>query len=88
VCVPDETSSLLAITNARKLNPTVPIVVRARDADEIALIRSLGVKDIVVPEYEGGLELMRQVLVALGFDSEEALHFSHAIRDIHYGDSL
>jgi monovalent cation:H+ antiporter-2, CPA2 family len=88
VCVPDGTSALLAITNARKLNPTVPIVVRARDADEIALMRSLGVKDVVVPEYEGGLELMRQVLVALGFESEEALHFSHAVRDIHYGDAL
>ncbi len=85
VCVPDESTSLLTVANARKLNPAVPIIVRARDADEIPIMRSLGAAEVVVPEYEGGLELMRQALVALGFDSEEALHYSHAVRDIHYG---
>lgn len=87
VCVPDESSSLLAIANARKLNPAVRIVARARHADDLPVMRSLGADDVVVPEYEGGLELMRQALIALGFESEEALHFSHAVRDIHYGES-
>jgi len=87
VCVPDESSGLLAVANARKQSATVRIVVRARDAEEIPVMRSLGADDVVVPEYEGGLELMRQTLLALGFDSEEALHYSHAVRDIHYGDA-
>jgi hypothetical protein len=37
-----------------------------------------------VPEFEGGLDLMRQALIAIGNDPEEALHLSHAMRDIHY----
>ena len=84
VCLPDESSSLVAVANARKLNSAAPIIVRARHADEISVLRSLGAGEVVVPEYEGGLELMRQALIALGYDSEEALHLSHAVRDIHY----
>ena len=44
----------------------------------------MGAQEVVVPEYEGGLELMRQALIALGYEAEEALHYSHAVRDIHY----
>lgn len=86
LAVPDESTTLLALANARKLNATVPIIVRAPNATEIPILRSLGATDVVVPEYEGGLEMMRQSLVSLGYDSEEALHFSHAVRDIHYND--
>ena len=84
VSVPDETSALLAVSNARRLNPALAIIVRARSADEIAQFRHLGANEIVVPEYEGGLEIMRQSLVVMGYDSEEALSLSNAVRDIHY----
>ena len=33
---------------------------------------------------EGGLELMRQTLVQLGYDEEETTYLSLAVRDIHY----
>lgn len=85
LAVPDESTSLLAVANVRRLNATVPIVVRAPSATEVPLLRALGANEVVVPEYEGGLELMRQALLALGYDGEEALHFSRAVRDIHYG---
>ncbi len=84
VCVPDESTALLCVANARRLNPAVRIIVRARDAGEVAVLRGLGAAEVVVPEYEGGLELMRQSLIALGYDAEEALHFSRAVRDTHY----
>jgi hypothetical protein len=58
--------------------------VRARSGGEIGVFRELGANEVVVPEYEGGLELMRQTLAAIGYDVEEALHLSHAVRDIHY----
>jgi monovalent cation:H+ antiporter-2, CPA2 family len=87
VSVPDESTTMLAMVNAQKLNPTLPIIVRARHGGEVAELMSMGAREVVVPEYEGGLELMRQTLVALGYDAEEALHYSHAVRDIHYGDA-
>ena len=84
VSVPDETSALLAVSNARRLNPALAIIVRARSANEIPEFLHLGANEIVVPEYEGGLEIMRQSLVVMGYDSEEALSLSNAVRDIHY----
>ena len=85
VALPDESSTYMAVANARRLHPHLPIIVRAGDREELPALRELGVTEVVVPEYEGGLELMRQTLLGLGYDSEEALHYSHAVRDIHYG---
>jgi CPA2 family monovalent cation:H+ antiporter-2 len=84
IATPDESSALLAVTNSRRLNPGCWIIVRGRSAGEVEMFRQLGANEVVVPELEGGLELMRQSLIALGNDPEEALHLSHAMRDIHY----
>ncbi|MGE3073526.1 MAG: cation:proton antiporter [Dehalococcoidia bacterium] len=84
IAVPDESTAIVATAAARERNPAVPILVRARTGGEIGTFRTLGANEVVVPEYEGGLELMRQALIAIGNDAEEALHLSHAMRDIHY----
>jgi len=84
IAVPDESTALVATAASRDRNPGVPILVRARGGGEIGAFRQLGANEVVVPEYEGGLELMRQSLIALGHDPEEALHLSHAMRDVHY----
>jgi hypothetical protein len=39
----------------------------------------------VVPEFEGGLELVHQSLLALGFSDDDAEGYRLAIRDVHYG---
>jgi CPA2 family monovalent cation:H+ antiporter-2 len=85
IAVPDESTTVLAIANARRLNPDIFIVARAHGPEELKLYYDLGAAEVVVPEYEGGLELMERTLTALGFDSKEALAFMHAQRDIHYG---
>ncbi|MEO8539750.1 MAG: cation:proton antiporter [bacterium] len=84
IAVPDESTALVATAAVRARNPAIPILVRARSGGEIATFRSLGANEVIVPAYEGGLEMMRQTLVALGHDPEESLHLSHAVRDIHY----
>ncbi|WBL36852.1 cation:proton antiporter [Tepidiforma flava] len=84
ITVPDESTAFVATATARALNPAVPILVRARTGGEIRPLRELGANEVVVPEYEGGLEIMRQALCVLGFDPQEALHLSNAVRDIHY----
>lgn len=84
IAVPDESTAIIATAAARERNPAIPILVRARSGGEIAMFRELGANEVVVPEFEGGLELMNQALIAIGYDPEEALHLTHAIRDIHY----
>lgn len=84
VALPDENTTLLAVNNIRRISPGVKIVVRARAREELALLAHLGVDEVVVPEYEGGLELMSQALIALGYPIEEAELYRMAIRDTHY----
>ncbi|MBA4180806.1 MAG: sodium:proton antiporter [Anaerolinea sp.] len=88
IAVPDESTTMLAIANVRRLNADVPVIVRARAASEMPILALLGASEVVVPEYEGGLELMRRALVTLGFDADEVVHFSNAVRDIHYSDAV
>ncbi len=85
VALPDETSMYLAVTNARRLAPTLPIVVRGHGRSDLGLIEELNVQEVVVPEFEGGLELMHQALLQLGYSDEDAEGYRLAVRDIHYG---
>ena len=87
LAVPDESTTLLVLSNVRNLNPSVPIIVRARTASEAPILLFLGATEVVIPEYEGGLEVMRRSLVTLGFDEEEVLHLSNAVRDIPYNNA-
>jgi CPA2 family monovalent cation:H+ antiporter-2 len=84
VALPDENSTLLAVQHVRRMAPEVPTVVRARVREEVALLLGLGINEVVVPEYEGGLELMSRALVSLGYPEDEAEAFRMAVRDITY----
>lgn len=84
IAVPDANTALLAVTNARRLNPLAPIIVRAQSRDDLPALRNAGASEVVVPAYEGGLELMREALVALGYQSDEALQFADVSRDTVY----
>ncbi|MGH2609802.1 MAG: NAD-binding protein, partial [Tepidiformaceae bacterium] len=88
VAVPDESTALLTVSNAVRANPDINIVVRGRTSAEIALLEEMGAHEVVVPELEGGLEIMRQTLLMLGFDADETLAFRRAQRDVHYGEDV
>jgi CPA2 family monovalent cation:H+ antiporter-2 len=88
VAVPDESTVLLTVSNAIRANPTLNTVVRARSAGDIELLHEMGAHEVVVPELEGGLEIMRQTLLMLGFDADETLAFRRAQRDVHYGEDV
>jgi CPA2 family monovalent cation:H+ antiporter-2 len=84
VALPDENSTILAVRNIREVAPDVRMIVRARVREELPLLSQLNVHDVVVPEYEGGLELMVQALTHLGYPLEEVEAYRIAVRDIHY----
>ncbi len=85
LAVPDETTVLLATRNALSLNPALPVIARASNGSELQPLRDLGAREVVVPEYEGGAELVRQLLITIGHRKEEAQEFSQSLRDIQYG---
>jgi CPA2 family monovalent cation:H+ antiporter-2 len=86
VCVPDESTALLAITNAHRLNPTVQTVTRARDQDALSAQRSVGASEVVVPEYEGGVEMIHRALILLDFTEDEATEYAAGVRSLRYAE--
>ena len=51
------------ITHARKMNPNIKVVARISDPDFFSIFKELDVTNLIYPEFEAGLEMIRQVLL-------------------------
>ena len=88
VAGPDEASSELVVAAARDLAPELPIIARASTEDGIDRLAKLGAQDVIHPELEGGLEIVRHTLLQLGFPSQEIYRYTDAVRRDHYDLTL
>lgn len=52
----------MSIQRARIMNPTLLVVARATSERHVNDLRALGVEGAVQPEFEGGVEMVRQAL--------------------------
>jgi CPA2 family monovalent cation:H+ antiporter-2 len=84
VAGPDEDASALVVTAARDLAPDLPIIARATSADGTKRLTELGAQDVIHPELEGGLEIVRHTLLQLGFPLQEIYRYTDAVRRDHY----
>lgn len=64
----------------RQLNPTVHIVARASGIEQMQLLHEHGVYEVVQPEFEASLEMMRQALLHLNIPSTTIHHYTDAVR--------
>jgi CPA2 family monovalent cation:H+ antiporter-2 len=69
--VPAGDTARLALQQARRLNPRLELVSRAMSAAHLAELRAMGVEQVVQTEYEGGLQIARQVLAHYGRTDSE-----------------
>jgi CPA2 family monovalent cation:H+ antiporter-2 len=88
VAAPDEASSELVVATARDLAPELAIIARASTEDGIDRLAKLGAQEIVHPELEGGLEIVRYTLLQLGFPLQEIYRYTDAVRRDHYDLSI
>jgi CPA2 family monovalent cation:H+ antiporter-2 len=84
VAGPDESASELVVAAARDIAPELPIVARATTQDGIERLAKFGAQDVIHPELEGGLEVMRHTLLALGFPLQEIIRYMDVVRRDHY----
>jgi len=82
--VPDETTAVLTVTAARDINPKLPIIARATTSEGVKHLSELGGSFIIHSELEGGLEMIHQTLLSLGFPLQEVHQYSEAVRRDHY----
>lgn len=68
----------------RQQAPQVPIVARAAHIKQIPVLQELHITEIVQPEFEAGLEMMRQTLLHFGVSMAEITQMSDGVRAAAY----
>jgi CPA2 family monovalent cation:H+ antiporter-2 len=84
VAGPDEDASALVVTAARDLAPHLPIIARSTSEEGTKRLTQLGAQDVIHPELEGGLDIVRHTLLQLGFPLQEIYRYTDAVRRDHY----
>jgi len=83
--VPDHSTIRLAANRARAVNRKIIVIARAVRERNVPELREAGVDRVVQPEFEGGVEIVRQALVAWDFDRGEAWRLIKLLRAELYG---
>ena len=83
--MPDPNTIALSVDHARQANPEIAVVARAVQEHHVEELRKLGVDAIIQPEFEGGIEMVRQALVRYRCDDATTARLTAAIRDEFYG---
>ena len=78
--VPDPMVVETAMKNALQINPRLDIVARARGGARLDPAGSRGLLEIVEPEFEAGLEIMRHTLHRFGLSSPEIQYLINTLR--------
>ena len=80
VTVPDETTAELIVAAAHDIAPDLPIVARAGSQAGLQRLARHGAEIIIQPELEGGLEIVRNTLLALGYPMLQIQTYLDAVR--------
>ena len=75
-----EAAAEVIAREARSLAPALRIVTRADSADGVEALVAAGVNDVVRPELEGGIELMRHTLLDLGYRPRQIQEYANDLR--------
>lgn len=84
VTVPDQTAAELIVAGARDICPDTPIIVRASVEERLPQLIDLGANHAIHPELEGGLEIVRHVLLALGYSASQIQTYVDSVRSNAY----
>ncbi|NJL33456.1 MAG: hypothetical protein HC893_05885, partial [Chloroflexaceae bacterium] len=70
VTVPDPALQRFIVQQVRTICPNLPIIALARQVDDLPYLYNDGANDVILPSFEGGLEMLRQTLLRLGITAE------------------
>ncbi|MBS0337005.1 MAG: cation:proton antiporter [Proteobacteria bacterium] len=81
----DADASVRVLANIHALNPSIPVIVRAREEDEIEKLHAAGASEVVPEALESGLMLASHTLVWIGVPLSRVMRRLRLVRDEHYG---
>ncbi|MBK6808088.1 MAG: cation:proton antiporter [Sandaracinaceae bacterium] len=80
VSTPEMMVTRSIVVHARARNPRIEVVARTSDPHFMAVFKELSVRDVVLPEFETGLEMTRQALVHLAVPHAQISSEMEAVR--------
>ena len=78
--IPDYVAEELTARNALKINPKLDIVARVHRDSDVELLKGVGVTELVLPFFEGSLEMIRHTLHRFGMSSTEIQYILNNLR--------
>lgn len=74
VTFPDPLAVVNIVKTALEINPKLNVVARVHRTREAELLKSMGVTQLISPEYEASLEFLKRTLAASGWKKAEIKH--------------
>ena len=68
------------VQRARKVNAEIQVVARAPGIEFLEEFKKLNISDVVIPEFEAGLEMARKALVHLHIPAAKIQHYTESLR--------
>ncbi|HEX75571.1 MAG TPA: sodium:proton exchanger [Dehalococcoidia bacterium] len=88
VCIvtfPDPLAVVATVKNALRINPKLEIIARVHRSRESELLRSLGVSELISPEYEASLEFICRTLARFGWSRTK---IQRAVNRLRYDEEI
>ena len=80
ITVPDDAAALAVTTTARQHAPSLGIVARAATWDAAKRLKAAGANQVVRPELEGGVEIVRRTLLDLALPVGDVQRYVELVR--------
>jgi CPA2 family monovalent cation:H+ antiporter-2 len=81
----DVNAALRVLAHIHALNPSVPVIARARDESDIARLTAAGATEVVPEAFESGVMLASHTLVVVGVPLSRVMRRVSQVRDEQYG---
>jgi len=80
ITVPAASTTQAIVDRVRQLHPELHIVARAEGIEQMEMLHRRGVYEVVQPQFEAGLEIIRQALLHLSVRASDIQRFTDTIR--------
>lgn len=88
VTLPDDVACAVIISTIHQIKKDLTIISRVSAAEGVEYLHSLGASEVIQPELEGGLEIIRHLLLELDYPLNEVYQFTEAVRQDQYNIDL
>jgi len=80
ITTPDTIVTQTIVKYCHSINPELTIIARCGEEDQMRTLHEMGVSEVVLPEFEAGLEITRQALQNLNIPPMKILQFTNRLR--------